>query len=88
MPVLAIDLGGTKLAMAVISDEGHLLTEQYIPLENRQGKDVGRLIAKETKSFIGSHEADVITSIGICIPGYSSDRWPAGVRWVDFTPRW
>jgi predicted NBD/HSP70 family sugar kinase len=41
MPLLAIDLGGTKLALAFFSQEGDLLWEEKINLDKRKGTEVG-----------------------------------------------
>jgi glucokinase len=42
--LLAIDLGGTKLALAVFTDNGELLEEERIALNHRSGDEVGDLI--------------------------------------------
>ena len=40
MPVLGIDLGGTKLATSLFSESGALISKDVFALGNRSGKDV------------------------------------------------
>jgi glucokinase len=44
MALLGIDLGGTKLALAVFSDEGKILYKESAPVGNLKGKEVGKMI--------------------------------------------
>ena len=41
MPVLGIDLGGTKLALAVFMETGELVSRKVIALEGRKGTEAG-----------------------------------------------
>lgn len=47
MTALAIDLGGTKLSLAVLSQEGTMLYKEYTALDHRKGQEVGLLITAE-----------------------------------------
>lgn len=71
MPLLAIDLGGTKLALAVFSQEGDLLFEEKIHLDKRKGKEVGRLIAETVAGYLDKQKdkGQEIEAIGISVPG-------------------
>jgi len=40
MAVIALDLGGTKLATAVVSARGKILHSRVAPLAGRRGEDV------------------------------------------------
>ena len=51
MPVIALDLGGTKLAAALFSDEGDILVHETVPLEKRKGNEVGDLILQQAIIF-------------------------------------
>ncbi len=42
-----MDLGGTKLAVAVFRESGEILDRKVTPLAGRSGRDVGALIVKE-----------------------------------------
>ncbi len=68
MPLLAIDLGGTKLALAVFSQDGDLLHEEKISLDKRKGKEVGRLIVESVASNLNK-QGEEIEGIGVSVPG-------------------
>ena len=54
MALLGIDLGGTKLALALFSDEGRILLKETAALENRKGSEVGKLITDKVVCMIAS----------------------------------
>jgi len=68
MPLLAIDLGGTKLALAVFSQAGNLLYEEKISLDKRKGTEVGRLIAAGVAANLNK-QGEEIEAIGVSVPG-------------------
>ena len=71
MPLLAIDLGGTKLALAVFSQEGDVLSEEKINLDKRKGTAVGRLIAASVAANLEKqrNKSEEIEAIGVSVPG-------------------
>jgi glucokinase len=71
MPLLAIDLGGTKLALAVFSQEGDLLCEEKLNLDKRKGTTVGRLIAARVAKNLDKqrNKGQEIEAIGVSVPG-------------------
>lgn len=78
MPVLAIDLGGTKLATAIFDADGTLLQRESIPLDGRTGAEVGALIARRCEGAIGG--------VGVTVPGiYRAGR---GTVWAPNIPGW
>jgi glucokinase len=83
MPLLGIDLGATKLAAAVFTDEGEMVAKERIALENRKGTGVAQLIVEFVKSFTSSHRID---SIGIAVPGISNAT--TGKVWAPNIPDW
>lgn len=92
MAILGIDLGGTKLALAIFSDEGRITFKETAALENRKGGEVGKLITEKVIKMITSGEksGDVIKSIGISVPGIShvSDGtvWAPNIEgWEDYS---
>src|SRR3569833_1937967 len=88
MCLLAIDLGGTKLAIAVFTCEGVLLREEKIALNKRKGKEVGQLINEQIKNFLIGQEqnGEAIHSIGISVPGiYHSNQ---GTVWAPNIQGW
>ena len=88
MSVLAMDLGGTKLAVGVITATGDLVTEEKLLLGSRTGKAVGELIADQCKQYVEIQQksGDPIQSIGISIPGISDEK--AGTVWAPNIPGW
>ena len=87
MAVLAIDLGGTKLAIAVFSEEGKMLHNESVSLGKKKGKEVGLLITGEIeKSITQQISGDPISSIGIAVPGIS--RHKSGTVWAPNISGW
>lgn len=74
MSLLGIDLGGTKLATAVFTEDGSLLFREHVPLEGRSGTDVGKLITDNISTLIKETDSKElnISSIGISVPGISN----------------
>lgn len=83
MAVLAIDLGGTKMASAVFSQSGQVLQQHNRALDGRGGQDVGRLVTDAIAAALTSSE---IVSIGIAVPGIS--RRHSGTVWAPNIPGW
>jgi len=71
MALLGIDLGGTKLALALFSDDGKIMLKETAALENRQGGEVGKLITEKITGLIraGERSGTRINSVGISVPG-------------------
>jgi len=88
MALLGIDLGGTKLALAVFSDGGEILFKQSIALDHRKGYEVGKLITGKVRDLIHSCELNgsIINSIGISVPGIS--HISTGTVWAPNIPGW
>lgn len=87
--LLAVDLGGTKLALAVFTDEGELRAEEKIPLQHLGGNEVGDLICTHISAIIRSGN---ISSVGICVPGiyhYKHGKvWAPNIRgWENYPLR-
>ena len=83
MAVLALDLGGTKLALAVIDDHGKVQQKHVSPLRKRDGAKVGALIQEEACLFLRAAD---IRGIGICVPGISHTA--TGRVWAPNIPGW
>ena len=52
MPVIALDLGGTKLASALISDDGDIIFTETQPLQKRKSHEVGELILQQANQLM------------------------------------
>ncbi|MDP4223739.1 MAG: ROK family protein [Bacteroidota bacterium] len=88
MSLLGIDLGGTKLAAALFSEEGKILLREKYSLEQRKGCEVGKLIGETIISMMGSAEdaGDKVRSTGISVPGISNSG--TGTVWAPNIPGW
>ena len=89
MTVVAVDLGGTKLATAVFDAAGHVLHRDRIALDGRRGAEVAALVtercaaARDHLSVQGFPEAD---AVGVTVPGiYRAAR---GTVWAPNIPGW
>jgi glucokinase len=88
MNVIGIDLGGTKLAVALFSEDGKNEFKTKLALGNHKGHDVGKLIIEQIRSLISiaRSEKKEISAIGISVPGiYYSD---SGNVWAPNIPGW
>ena len=83
--ILSIDLGGTKLATALFSEEGKLLKKEVVALDRRSGKDVGALITNEVAKHMTIREGS-IRAIGVSVPGISHAS--TGTVWAPNIPGW
>jgi glucokinase len=88
MPILTIDLGGTKLATALFTEEGELISEETIALEKRKGTEVGALIMQQVENCLASQKlkGQTITAVGISVPGISHKK--GETVWAPNIPGW
>lgn len=87
MSFLAIDLGGTKLAHAIISCEGYILTNDTTAVGRRRGREICQLL----KSIIRDHlkpgnSKHAVEAIGISVPGIYNEK--SGTVWAPNLPEW
>jgi glucokinase len=93
MPVIALDLGGTKLAGAIFSNEGDLLHKAITNLDKRKGAEVGTLILDmiSTLRVIANDRKIPISSIGMCVPGIAyrnGNVWAPNIEgWENYPLR-
>jgi glucokinase len=83
MAILALDLGGTKLASAIFSESGQLLSKKLASLEKRKGREVGDLVTGQIKKLLGHND---IGTIGISVPGISRPK--TGTVWAPNIEGW
>lgn len=88
MALLGIDLGGTKLALAIFKNDGEIIFKEIIALENRKGSEVGKLVTEQISRFIhyAEEQGNTINSIGISVPGIS--HISSGKVWAPNIPEW
>ncbi|MDH4091446.1 MAG: ROK family protein [Cyclobacteriaceae bacterium] len=83
MAILALDLGGTKVAAAVFTSAGRVVFKEAIPLEGRRGNEVGKFINTQIEKQMQSYRID---AIGISVPGIS--RVKTGTVWAPNIEGW
>jgi glucokinase len=82
--VIAIDLGGTKIASALVSEQGDILTRSQVQLDGRGSADVARLVIEQCQSLLAQN--DGANALGVCVPGiYRVER---GTVWAPNIPGW
>lgn len=88
MVVLSIDLGGTKLAVALITETGKILSQDNIALGTRKGSEVGQLIQVVIRKMfeISKTFNNNIIAIGISVPGISYRK--KGIVWAPNINGW
>jgi glucokinase len=90
MSVLALDIGGTKIAGALFTKDGSLLHHTKRLLEQRTGTQVGDLAVEVIREVCSTSPTGTkIDGIGICIPGivYSKTEcvWAPNIAgWDNF----
>jgi glucokinase len=94
MNVLAIDLGGTKLSLGILSSSGEIQDRGYAAIHQKKGREVGALISTEINKIIEcqKEKGEIIGSIGIAVPGIYRQRtgtvWAPNIRdWTDYPLR-
>jgi len=83
-----MDLGGTKLAAALLTRGGAIRHRRVWQVEDRVGDQVGELICRTTRTLLGvaREERLPVTGIGVCVPGISNAR--TGRVWAPNIPGW
>jgi glucokinase len=87
MPALAVDLGGTKLSLAVFSEQGAILYKHSCLVGKREGNQVGKLLVTEVQKILAA--CSNIQSIGIAVPGIYHHKtgtvWAPNIKgWNDY----
>ncbi|MBP6793900.1 MAG: ROK family protein [Saprospiraceae bacterium] len=82
--ILALDLGGTKLASALFTAEGEIVKKSVVYLQSKSGKEVGKLITDHIKEYF--IEKYTIHGIGLSVPGISRNK--TGTVWAPNIPGW
>jgi glucokinase len=85
---IGIDLGGTKIASAIFDQEGNILKKNLVYLENRGGREVGKLIRDQVislRNYCSGNKMEV-SGIGLSVPGISYPE--TGKVWAPNIPGW
>lgn len=88
MSILGLDLGATKLAAAIFSEEGERKYVKTTPLDNRKGAEVAELVCIEYSHMleIANSLNERIIAVGVSVPGIS--RKETGTVWAPNIPGW
>jgi glucokinase len=88
MAILSLDLGGTKLAAAIFTEQGSTLWEKYLLLELKQGGHVGELVKNLVNEALlyKLENCEKIEAIGVAVPGISFQR--EGLVYAPNIPGW
>ena len=84
MSVIALDLGGTKLAAALFNDNGDILFKTNHSIDKRQGQGVGEFIFQTANGLLS--KTNDVSAIGICVPGIAHTK--TGKVWAPNIPGW
>jgi glucokinase len=86
--VIALDLGGTKLAAAIFTPKSKIVIQRAVPLAGRRGHAVGQLICCQLKALLAVARTSrlQVTAVGISVPGIS--RAKTGRVWAPNIPGW
>ncbi len=72
---IGVDLGGTKIAAALVTGNGKILARAKSPTPpDAKGKDILKIILKTIDDICGEHAAKKLVAIGIGIPGIAHPR--------------
>jgi glucokinase len=89
--VIALDLGGTKLASSLFFADGSKLGEQSVSLDSRSGAAVGQLVVSEIGRLqkLARRRSLKVVAVGICVPGIVGARsgrvWAPNIAgWEDY----
>lgn len=89
VPVIAVDLGGTKIAAALVSESGEILVREHAVVGSRGGHDVAALLAEQCNALVartGALRIDPPSAVGVAVPGiYRAAR---GTVWAPNIPGW
>lgn len=88
MAVIALDLGGTKLAAALFKDKGEMIIKETVQLKKKKGTEVGKLIVEQAKTILhqAKEKKQKVTALGICVPGIAHAK--TGTVWAPNIPGW
>ena len=88
LSAIAIDLGATKCAGALISKKGEVLNTRYELLDGKAGTDAGDLINDIIHDLLeqAGHDKQTVQGVGISVPGISyQDK---GTVWAPNISGW
>jgi len=87
MSIIALDIGGTKIAGALFQHDGQMLHHTKRLLEQRTGREVGDLAVAVIREVLSASPTGIkVDGIGICIPGIVYSKTER--VWAPNIPDW
>lgn len=88
MAIIALDIGGTKIASAIFFSDGSMMSNRKRLLKGRTGDEVGLLVTEILSKLltIARRSCIPIEGIGVCIPGIVYSQ--TGCVWAPNIPGW
>jgi glucokinase len=86
--VIALDLGGTKLASALFLPDASHLGGRRVPLKSRTGPAVGELVVSQVNRLrkLAERRNLKVAAVGVCVPGIVRPK--SGHVWAPNIPGW
>jgi glucokinase len=84
--VIGIDLGGTKVAAALLSRTGETICKTYRLLAGATGSAVGALVAEAIQELRRQQPDIPVEAVGVCVPGIVYSK--KGTVWAPNIPGW
>ena len=85
MTVLAVDLGGTKVAVALVTSQGEILDKAQQPTDRSGPEAVAVQIAQMASKM---SERGYMEAVGACVPAALADRNSDRIIWAPNLPGW
>src|SRR5262245_16220141 len=88
MPVIALDLGASKLASALFSDSGKILYQHTSAIGKKTGTEIGELMVRDAEHVMEEARKKQlsVSAIGIAVPGIAYAQ--TGRVWAPNIPGW
>lgn len=86
MAVIGIDLGGTKIAAALLTRAGETICKTYKLLAGATGTAVGALVADAIRDLRAQQPETPVEAVGVCVPGIVYSK--KGTVWAPNIPGW
>lgn len=88
MAFISIDLGGTKLAYAIVSHKGDILENNTACIGRKKGDEIAQLIQSVVNNYLAIAQSRKysIDAIGISVPGIYYEK--TGCVWAPNLPGW
>lgn len=84
MAILGIDLGGTKLALALFAPDGAVLARDTVAVTGHAGEEVGALLVSRARALVPPDGG--LEGVGVAVPGiFHAHR---GTVWAPNIPGW